>query len=163
MNNNKTIIFHVDDIMSSHVDKKINDEFLVWLNKKYGEHEEVKEMEGKKYEYLDMDMEFINGKVKISTIQYIKDILEEFPVKFKEKQKTTSPAVNDMFSEDTHKKLNHTDREMFHIMVAKALFIGHRERLDIKPIVSVLCTRVKQSGRENWNKLVREMKFYIQR
>ena len=28
-----TVRFHVDDLMSSHVDSKVNDEFLVWLNK----------------------------------------------------------------------------------------------------------------------------------
>ena len=31
-----TIRFHVDDILSSHVDLKVNDEFLKWLNKTYG-------------------------------------------------------------------------------------------------------------------------------
>ena len=67
-----------------------------------------------------MDIEFINGEVKISMVQYIKDMLEESPVKFKENQKTTSPAVNNMFSEDTNKKLNGTDKEMFHRMVAKS-------------------------------------------
>ena len=30
-----TIRYHVDDIMSSHVDSKVNDEFLMWLNKMY--------------------------------------------------------------------------------------------------------------------------------
>ena len=31
-----TIRFHVDDIMSSHKNKKVNDEFHEWLNKMYG-------------------------------------------------------------------------------------------------------------------------------
>ena len=31
-----TIRFHVDDIMSSHKDAAINDEFAQWANKKYG-------------------------------------------------------------------------------------------------------------------------------
>ena len=29
-----TIRFHVDDLMSSHVDKKVNDDFYKWLNNK---------------------------------------------------------------------------------------------------------------------------------
>ena len=37
-----TIRFHVDDLMSSHVDKKVNDRFLEWLNMKYGSFGEVK-------------------------------------------------------------------------------------------------------------------------
>ena len=31
-----TVRFHVDDLMCSHVDKRVNDKFLKWLNKKYG-------------------------------------------------------------------------------------------------------------------------------
>ena len=37
----QTIRFHVDDLMSSHKDSKVNDNFLKWLNKKYGEHGKV--------------------------------------------------------------------------------------------------------------------------
>ena len=37
----QTVRFHVDDLMSSHVDSKVNDEFLKWLNKMYGMHGEV--------------------------------------------------------------------------------------------------------------------------
>ena len=29
----QTVRFHVDDLMSSHVDSKVNDEFAKWLNK----------------------------------------------------------------------------------------------------------------------------------
>ena len=32
-----TIRFHVDDVMSSHVEARVNDLFLEWANKKYGE------------------------------------------------------------------------------------------------------------------------------
>ena len=32
----QTIRFHVDDLMSSHIDRKVNDEFAKWLQSKYG-------------------------------------------------------------------------------------------------------------------------------
>ena len=38
----QTVRFHVDDLMSSHKDKAINDEFLEWCNSKYGSYGEVK-------------------------------------------------------------------------------------------------------------------------
>jgi hypothetical protein len=41
-----TIKFHVDDLMSSHKDPKVNDNFLSWLNNKYGGHGEVKATRG---------------------------------------------------------------------------------------------------------------------
>ena len=38
----QTIRFHVDDVMSSHMDPTVNDHFLKWLNKKHGDYGEVK-------------------------------------------------------------------------------------------------------------------------
>ena len=46
------IRFHVDNIMSSHVDSRVNDIFLVWLNKKYGQHDEVKGTHALVHDYL---------------------------------------------------------------------------------------------------------------
>ena len=34
--NQQTVRFHVDDLLSSHVDRSVNDEFHIWLNEKYG-------------------------------------------------------------------------------------------------------------------------------
>jgi hypothetical protein len=47
-----TIKFHVDDLMSSHKDPNVNDNFLSWLNNKYGSHGEVKATRGNKHDYL---------------------------------------------------------------------------------------------------------------
>ena len=41
-----TIIFHIDDLKSSHEDKTVNDKFEKWLQDKYGEHGEVKAHRG---------------------------------------------------------------------------------------------------------------------
>ena len=53
-----TIRFHVDDLMSSHVNKKVNVHFLAWLEKQYGEHGKVKFMQGKLHDFLGMKMDF---------------------------------------------------------------------------------------------------------
>ena len=37
----QTIKFHVDDLLSSHKQREVNDDFLKWLNEKYGHHGEV--------------------------------------------------------------------------------------------------------------------------
>ena len=42
INKQHTVHFHMDNLMSSHKNKEINDEFLKWLNKKYGNYGEVK-------------------------------------------------------------------------------------------------------------------------
>ena len=45
--NQHTIVFHVDDLKLSHVNKKVNDKFAEWLEKKYGEHGKVTIKRGK--------------------------------------------------------------------------------------------------------------------
>ena len=37
-----TIRFHVNDLLSSHVDSIVNDKFHAWLEKTYGKHGKVK-------------------------------------------------------------------------------------------------------------------------
>ena len=42
-----TLLFHVDDLKSSLIDPRANDEFDKWLQKNYGEHGEVSIHRGK--------------------------------------------------------------------------------------------------------------------
>ena len=63
----QTVHFHVDNLMSSHVNEKVNDNFLIWLNKKYGSHGEVKANCGNVHNYLGMKFDYSEkGKVRIS-------------------------------------------------------------------------------------------------
>ena len=54
----QTVRFHVDDLMSSHVNSKVNDKFEEWLNKKYGSYGKVKCTRGKVHDYLGMILDF---------------------------------------------------------------------------------------------------------
>jgi len=53
-----TVRFHVDDILSSHVDTNVNDEFLKWLNDKYGGMKKVSARRGNINKYLGMIIDF---------------------------------------------------------------------------------------------------------
>src|SRR5210317_442834 len=62
----QTIRFHVDDLLSSHVNPKVNDDFAEWLNKRYGGIKPCTIVRGKKHRYLGMLLDFsYPGKVKI--------------------------------------------------------------------------------------------------
>ena len=61
------ILFHVDNIKSSHVKKEINDEFHKWLNKMYGKYGEVKVYYGKNMNILEQILIF-QRKVKLKLI-----------------------------------------------------------------------------------------------
>ena len=52
----QTIRFHVDNLMSSHVDRDVNTKFLAWTKRMYGKHGEVKSMRGNKHDFLGMLM-----------------------------------------------------------------------------------------------------------
>jgi hypothetical protein len=49
-----SVKFHVDDLKSSHIDPKVNDQFHKWLNDKYRQCREVKATRGKVHDYLGM-------------------------------------------------------------------------------------------------------------
>ena len=56
--NQHTVRFHVDDLLSSHVDPKVNDRFAFWLEKMYGKYKAVEPTRGKKHDYLGMVVDF---------------------------------------------------------------------------------------------------------
>ena len=49
-----TVRFHLDNLMSSHVDEKVNNKFPVWPNQQCGEHGEVKATRGNAHDHLGM-------------------------------------------------------------------------------------------------------------
>ena len=51
--------FHADDLMSSHMDKKVNDKFSMWLNKQCREHAEVKATRGCMHDHLGITFGFV--------------------------------------------------------------------------------------------------------
>ena len=90
-----------------------------------------------------MTFRFGNGEVKIDMVDYIEEMLKDFPVKFsKNVEKTPAAAGIDLFKEDTSKKLDMKQREQFHRTVAKALFLCKRARPDVQTAMAVLCSRV---------------------
>ena len=97
-NKQHTIIFHVDHLKSSHEDSKVNDKFKKWLQDIYGEHGKVKAHRGVKHDYLGMLLNYSEkGKIVVDMSGYIKDMLEEFPMKFKDKDKVVTPAADHLF------------------------------------------------------------------
>ena len=156
----QTVRFHVDDLKSSHVDSKVNDEFGKWLNEKYGGYGEVKIVRGKVHNYLGMTFDYSKpGKVMIDMIDYIADMIDECSVKLSKSDTALTPAAEDLFAEGSGKKLDKELAEEFHTIVAKGLFACRRARPDIHLTIAALCTRVRQPNTDDWKKLIRLLKF----
>ena len=117
-------------------------------------------MRGSKHVYLGMNIEFKeDGSVVIDMKEYVNDILKEFLIKFKSEGKNTFLAGHTMFSNDTSQKMNKHRRELFHRFVAKALFLCKGARLNIQPIVAVLCTRTKSPSETDWSSWFSKLNF----
>jgi hypothetical protein len=155
-----TLLFHVDDLKSSHKDPKVNDQFDKCLQDNYGAHREVTVHWGKIDEYLGMEIDYsMKGKVKISMIEYVENMLKDFPEKIKSTDTAITPASDGLFNEGQGKKLNQERTDAYHTMVAKALFLCKRARPDIQPKIVVLYMRVVGPNEAVWAKLVRLMKY----
>jgi hypothetical protein len=155
-----TVRFHVDDLMCSHMDPKVNDEFEKWLNKMYGDHGLVTTTRGNAHDYLGMTFDFSEeGKVKIDMINYMEAMVDDFSAKFKSKDIAPTPAPEDLFAAGDSDALDKQQSEEYHTFVAKGLFACKRARPDIHPMIAVLCTRVKKPNEDDWRKLHRLLKY----
>jgi hypothetical protein len=153
-----TVRFHVDDLMSSHRHKKVNDEFYKWLNKKYGNYGDVTATRGKVHKYLGIVFDFSKkGEVNIDMKEYIGEMVDDFSEKITGVADT--PAADDLFAVGNGKKLDKKRADEFHTVVAKGLFVCKRARPDIQTAISVLCSRVKEPNEDDWKKLKRLLKY----
>jgi hypothetical protein len=75
-----TLTWHVDDIKWSHVNFKVNDTFLVWLEKTCGEDGigSVKTTKGKRHDYLVMVLDFNKeGKLVLDMCNYVNSMVKD--------------------------------------------------------------------------------------
>ena len=155
-----TVTWHVDDLKSSHVDPKVNDEFHEWLEKKYGDPKlaKVKAVRGKKHDYLAMNLDFSTpGKLKVDMVNYVKSMVDDFP---EEITPSKCPWNDNLFKVDEKgKRLDKEKHEIFHTFVAKGLFLSKRARPDIQPAIAYLSTRVKEPTEGDWFKLKKMLGF----
>lgn len=115
--------FHVNDLISSHQDKKNNDDFVKWLNKMYDIYRKVTETKGKVHAYLGMKLELkLNGDMLVDMAQYVDDVLIKFPIKFEGKSAKGFLANNEMLNMDGSKGLNRSQREIFDKFGAMVIF-----------------------------------------
>ena len=147
--------------MSSHKDKRVNNEFHKWLNSMYGEFGKVKATRGKLHNYLGVLFNFrTKGKVCIDMRKYMRKMVVDFKKKYVLNDRATSPGANDLFAYNPDSpKLDKEMREDFHTFAARGLFAAKRGRPDTGTSVSVLTTRVRAPSVDDWGKLVRYMQY----
>jgi hypothetical protein len=75
-----TVVWHVDDLKSSHTSAQVNDNFHNWLNEKYGNERIgiVKAICGKLHKYLGMTLDYSENEVlQIDMQEYVEEMIKE--------------------------------------------------------------------------------------
>ena len=157
----QTVVWHVDDLKSSHIDSEINDKFIKYMRDKY-EDEEIgilKATRGKVHDYLGMNLDFsTKGEVKIGMIDYVKEMINDFGEDVTKIAKT--PAAEHLFKvRDDVENVSEEKSQRFHNIVAKGLFLCKRARIDLQTTIAFLSTRVKEPDQDDWKKLTRMMRY----
>jgi hypothetical protein len=108
-----------------------------------------------------MDLDYSNdGEVKITMINYLKGVLEDFPEVIV--KSTSMPAADHLFTirpEGECKPLGGPEEMAFHHSVAQLMFASTRVRKDIHTTIAFLTTRVRNPDEDDWGKLRRLMRY----
>jgi len=149
-----TVAIHVDDLKISCVDPEGVNSVIQELERVYTK---VNVFRGPVLDYLGMDLDFSTpGVVKIGMKTMIDAMLDELNIEGTVK----TPAGNYLFSVSEHgEELGKEDKERFHSVVAKLLYIAKRGRPDILTAVSFLSTRVLAPTKEDEGKLMRVLRY----
>ena len=154
-----TIGWHVDDFLMTHEDPTVNDGLISWFQEKYGKLTPLTVHRGSVHDYLGMTLDFSSeGKVIVTMIDYIERLLDESPPEFSGEAAT--PAGKHLFdTEENATKLEEERAQIFHHLVARALFLCKRARPDIQLAVGFLTTRVRSPDEHDWKKLRRMIQY----
>jgi hypothetical protein len=114
-NKQHMVTWHVDNLKSSHVYSKVNDDFLKWLEKMCGDKKvaPVKSSRDKIQDYLAMKLDYWEeGKLKVNIIDYVKGMVEDF---LEQVEESVCPWNDNLFKVDKKSpKFSKEKRETFH-------------------------------------------------
>jgi hypothetical protein len=144
-----TVIWHVDDLMTTCEDDFELTRFSCYMGRLYGP--KLSMHLGKKHDYLGVDMEFgDDGGLEVSMFAYLKNVISDFPELIQGRAAT--PAHDKLFvvrEEGEGRKLSEEQALVFHHTVAQLLFMATRARQDIQTAVAFLTTRVKSPDEDD--------------
>ena len=141
-----TVCLYVDDLLITCPSNTVILKFISFLKDRY---KELTVNDGRLHTYLGMNLEFRTGRVRVSMDSHVIDMVNTFVSSFGGDMPTrvvSSPSTADLFTvpkDGDSPLLGGADKESFHTIVAKGLFIAKRVRPDILAPVSFLSGRVQ--------------------
>ena len=151
-----TMIIHVDDIMLTAKSEENITGILNELQKLYPKLEIER---GRIINYLGMQFDFsMDLKCKVTMDGYIQDLLE-FCTSVPD-QAAATPARDNLFKIDSKSdQLDKDNKEYYHTVTAKLLYLGKRVRPELLTAVSFLTKRVNAPTKQDLNKLFRVIQY----
>ena len=153
-----TVCGHVDDLKSSHINPKANNEFLQWIKDTFGQLREVKTTQGLLHDYLGMTLDYsVPGQVSTDMSHYVKKMAKEFP-----QENLKGASVLSLWNENLFKvqhdstPLEKEQAKLFHM---QGLFLCKHGHLDIAPAIAYLATWVQKPNCTDWTKLCQMLQF----
>jgi predicted amino acid-binding ACT domain protein len=140
-----TIVWYVDDSKISHVDPNDVTRVIEQIKVVIGKMTVARE---KEHTFLGMHVHFKEDKGIISMKSYLAEAFQESGLDIC--RKAATPTRKNIF--DVNDNLKPLDK-IFHIVVAKLLYVATRALMNILLAVGFLCTRVSQSTIEDVLKL----------
>lgn len=149
-----TITIHVDDLKISCKDRRGVESVLASLTEVY---KKLQTKEGPILEYLGMELDLTEKKkVKVSMKSLVEETLKEFEIE----GTSPLPAPSHLFMvSEGRRQLAKKEKEIFHSIVAKLLYLAKHGRPDLLTAVSFLTTRVQDPDEDDLKKLERLIKY----
>jgi hypothetical protein len=149
-----TVVVYVDDLLMTSEDMHALDDLVMHLRKVY---KDITECRDSVLSYLGMQFDFSEmGRVRISMQGYVADLLSSLDVT----GVVATPATLHLFDIcDEEQQIGATEKERFHTVVAKLLYLAKRARPDILTAVAFLATRVQKPTVHDQGKLMRVLKY----
>jgi len=150
-----TVCWYVDDVKISHADPAEVSKIIQLLEEEFGV---MNVSRGNKHTYLGMNIEIKDKKVHIMMRDYLQEAIDAYGEAIT--TNATTPATRALMEIDQDSKLLEKRRaDIFHHIVAKLLHVAKRARLDLQVAIGFLCTRVRFSTEQDWNKLKRVLQY----
>ena len=124
-----TVVWHVDNLKVSHVDKKEVDKFIEQMEAEFGTEAPLSVSHGKVHDYLGMNLDFrTEGEVRVDMEHYIDMMLHDAPEDMNGVSNT--PAAAHLFKTNSvdPKLLDDKKKKLFVHLVMQGLYLSQHGR-----------------------------------
>jgi hypothetical protein len=137
-----TIAWYVDDTKISHRDPDLVTRIIEKIEERF---DKMTVTRGREHIFLGMHITYTKERTAVIVMkEYLTEAIQESKMEINRVAPT--PAKKNLFDVDASAApLNQKERDIFHSVVAKLLYVALRARMDLLQAVIFLCTRVSKS------------------